>query len=84
MFFTDFKNERPDNKQRLNLSEHAYQTLISDASVFFPKKSHGQKAAAFLPASSTVFSSISPPLQNPPLPLPWGATELNWSRPWLI
>ena len=39
MFFHAFNPDLQENKQRLNLSEHAYRTLINDASVFLPEDS---------------------------------------------
>ena len=50
MYFSDLRDPdtAPENKQRINLSKHAFDTLSHDASVFLPDDFTGTLPSGFI------------------------------------
>ena len=65
MFFHAFNPDLQENKQRLNLSEHAYRTLINDASVFLPEDSPKTETGG-IPSGilNQIFRSFAPSAES--------------------
>ena len=65
MFFHAFNPDLQENKQRLNLSEHAYRTLSNDASVFLPEDSPKTETGG-IPSGilNQIFRSFAPSAES--------------------